>query len=64
MSTNHIIQYTIIAIIAIIAMAYVVRHIIKTHNCTQKGEDACQSCSAKSLCNKKKINEGIAKSKK
>lgn len=64
MSINHLIQYIIIAVIAIVAIVYVVRHIAKMHNCTTTDNDACQYCSSKSLCNKKKNGKGIANSKK
>lgn len=64
MSNSHLTQYIIIGIIAAIAIASIVRYIIKIRRCNSP-EDVCQCCSAKSLCGKaKKSGTGIANVKK
>lgn len=65
MSSNHIIQYSIIAVIAVLVVIAVIRHIIKIRNCSKDSEEGyCQCCASKSLCGKKKKHADIAESKK
>ena len=63
MSYSHILQYFIIAIIAITIMIIIFKRIQKIRSCNDKN-DVCQCCSSKSICGKaKKRGQHIANSK-
>lgn len=64
MSNSHLIQYIIIALIAVAAIGLIVGRLVKIRKCSDSKEDLCQCCSAKSLCGKKKKSEPIAKYEK
>lgn len=64
MTTGHLIQYAVIAVIVILVAMSVIKRIRKMRNCNSP-EDVCQCCSSKSICGKaKKSSQDVANSKK
>ena len=64
MNSNHIIQYILIALIALLIIFIITKKILKIRKC-DSSEDICKCCSSKSICGKaKKSNKYIAQSKK
>lgn len=56
MSNNLITQYIILALIIIAVIIALAKYIIKINRC-KDANDACDCCSAKSVCKKVKKNQ-------